>query len=454
MYRLAVDLGTCNTVAVVARPGAAPRALLFDGSPVLPSAVFVDGYGSVHAGRDAERLMVDDPSRYEPFPKRRVDDGAVWLGDRAVPVADLLAGVLRRVAAEAVLTGRPDAVVLTAPVRWGTARRGVLRQAAAAAGLGEVTIVDEPVAAGWYCASVLGQRLEPGRLLVVFDFGGGTLDVTVVRADPSGFAVASLGDKPALSVLGAGGLDDLGGADIDAALADHVAPGPTGQRAGDRRPLWTEVRAAKEMLSRTTVAPVRLPGGRSTHLTRDELHHVAAPLVERAVDETARVLASIGVRPDQILLVGGTSRLPLVASRLHARFGVVPMVPEQPELPVAYGAVIGPAQAIQPVPPVQRPYQPAPQPQQPQPQPQYPASVVIGPGVRIEGAVHIRGAGAPDDDDDDDDDRYEPAEPVRRERNFRWIGRTVRQLVLIALPVTIILVVNEPARAFVMNLFQ
>ncbi|GAA0922282.1 Hsp70 family protein [Virgisporangium aurantiacum] len=440
MYRLAVDVGTCNTVAVVSRPGAAPRALLFDGSPVLPSAVFVDGYGTVHAGRDAERLMADDPARFEPFPKRRVDDGAVWLGDRAVPVAELLAGVLRRVAAEAALAGgAPDTVVFTAPVRWGTARRGVLRQAAAIAGFTAVTIVDEPVAAGWYCASVLGQRLDPGRLLVVFDFGGGTFDVTVVRTDPSG-----------LTVLGAGGLDDLGGADIDAALASYLAPG-----VADRT-LWTEVRAAKEMLSRTTVAPVRLPGGRSSHLTRDELQHVAGPLVERAVDETARVLGGLGVRPDQILLVGGTSRLPLVASRLHARFGVVPVVPEQPELPVAYGAVIGPVQAIQPVQPQPVPYQPAPQqPAQQYPAPQQPASVVIGPGVRIEGAVHIRGAGAMPDDDDDDD--HEPVEPVRRERTvrpMRWIGRTVRQLVLIALPITIILIVNEPARTFVTNLFR
>jgi molecular chaperone DnaK (HSP70) len=444
MHRLAVDLGTCNTVAVVSRPGVAPRALLFDGSPILPSAVFVDGRGAIHAGRDAERLMADNPASFEPFPKRRVDDGAVWLGDRAVPVSDLLAGVLRRVAAEAALVGgAPGQVVLTAPVRWGAARRDVLRRAAATAGLGAVTVVDEPVAAGWYCAAVLGQRLDPGRLLVVFDFGGGTLDVTVVRADPSGPPVASFGDKPALSVLGAGGLDDLGGADIDAALADHVSPGG----AGDRRPLWTEVRAAKEMLSRTTVAPVRLPDGRSVHLTRDELQHVAAPLVERAVDETARVLAGCRVRPDQILLVGGTSRLPLVASRLHARFGVVPVVPEQPELPVAYGAVLGPApQRAAPGRPEQRPDVP---------HVDRPASVVIGPGVRIEGAVHIRGAGAPSmpEDDDDDDDTGPPAAPVRT-RSFRWVGRTVRQLVLIALPVTIVMVVNEPARTFVLDLFR
>jgi molecular chaperone DnaK (HSP70) len=436
MHRLAVDLGTCNTVAVVARPGVAPRALLFDGSPILPSAVFVDGHGVVHAGRDAERLMADNPAGFEPFPKRRIDDGAVWLADRAVPVADLLAGVLRRVAAEVALAGgAPGEVVLTAPVRWGAARREILRRAAASAGLGAVTVVDEPVAAGWYCAEVLGQRLDPGRLLVVFDLGGSTLDVTVVRADPSG-----------LTVLGTGGLDDLGGADIDVALADHVAPG-----GGDRRPLWTEVRAAKEMLSRTTVAPVRLPDGRSVHLTRDELHRVAAPLVERAVDEAARVLAGCGVRPDRILLVGGTSRLPLVAGRLHARLGAVPVVPEQPELPVAYGAVIGPTPRSAAAPPRSAAAPPRPAPPPPAGRP----SVVIGPGVRIEGSVHIVGAGAPStpDDDDDDADTGVPAPPVRT-RSFRWVGRTVRQAVLVALPVTIIMAVNEPARTFVLDLFR
>ena len=349
-FRLAVDLGTCNTVAVVDRGDGAPRALLFDGTPLLPSSTFVDRGGAVFVGRDAERLLMTDPARFEPHPKGRVDDGTVLLGDREFAVVDLFAALLRRVSTEAGQAGvRPaGATVLTCPADWGRRRRAVLLAAADAAGLGPVVLLDEPVAAATYCLSVLGRQIAPGRCVTVFDFGGGTLDVTVVQHDPAG-----------LRVLATGGLDDLGGTDVDDALVGHLgqlvsmgssaiwqrlASPTTSGELRDRRMFWTEVRAAKEMLSRAASAPVHVPGDdRPTHLTREELERVAGPLVDRAVDETRRVLQRSGIGPDRlaaILLVGGSSRLPLVASRLHARFGLAPIVPEQPELPVAYGALL------------------------------------------------------------------------------------------------------------------
>jgi hypothetical protein len=352
-------------VAVVRRDGQAPRPLLFDGSPLLPSGVYRDERGALSVGRDAERLSQLDPTRFEPYPKRCVDDGAVLLGDAATPVVDLLAALLRRVVGEASPEdGTPRQVTLTCPADWGPQRREVLRTAARAAGLPDVRLVDEPIAAATYCAEVLGQPIPVGQCLLVFDFGGGTLDVTVVRRDPDG-----------LRVLAVGGLDDLGGVDIDAALVGHlgqlvalrqpqvwqrlVDPRSTAEQR-DRRRFWTEVRAAKEMLSRAPSAPIQVPGSDDAiHLTREELERVAGPLVDRAVDETRRVLgrAGVGFGPGNgvpggpgnggpggpvlagILLVGGSSRIPLVASRLHARFGVAPTVPEQPELPVAYGGL-------------------------------------------------------------------------------------------------------------------
>ncbi|MER7004176.1 Hsp70 family protein [Dactylosporangium sp. NPDC000555] len=352
-FRFAVDLGTSNTVAVVDRGDGTPRPLLFDGSPLLPSAVFADAAGALLVGRDAERHMLTDAARYEPNPKGRVDEGVILLGDRELPVAELLAAVLRRAAAEAAQTGVPvpGATVLTCPVDWGNTRRAVLLDAAARAGLGRVALVDEPVSAATYCVRALGGRLAPGRCAVVFDFGGGTLDVTVVEAP---------GPAPAgLRVLATGGLADLGGTDVDAALVGHLghlvaaadpelwrrlAAPRTVAEFRDRRTFWSEVRQAKEMLSRASSAPIHVPGSdRATHLTRDELDRIAGPLVDRAVDETRRVLQRSGVSParlDAIVLVGGSSRLPLVASRLHARFGLAPVVPEQPELPVAFGALL------------------------------------------------------------------------------------------------------------------
>jgi molecular chaperone HscA len=354
-YQLVIDLGTCHTVAVIRRAGQTPRPLLFDGSPLLPSGAYRDAGGGLSVGRDAERLSLLDPSRFEPYPKRCVDDGSVLLGDAPVPVVELLAALLRRVLAEASSAdGTPREVTLTCPADWGPQRREVLRAAARSAGLPEVRLVDEPIAAASYCVEALGQPIPPGRGMLVFDFGGGTLDVTVVRHDPDGLRVAALG-----------GLDDLGGVDIDAALVGHlgqlvalrrpqlwqrlVDPQSTGEQR-DRRMFWNEVRAAKEMLSRTPSAPVQIPGGEDAlHLTREELERVAGPLIDRAVDEARRVVDRAGLPPGGlagILLVGGSSRIPLAASRLHARFGVAPTVPEQPELPVAFGALLVP-----PVPP-------------------------------------------------------------------------------------------------------
>jgi actin-like ATPase involved in cell morphogenesis len=365
-HRLAIDLGTCHTVAVVRRGEEAPRPLLFDGSPLLSSGVYADSSGALTVGRDAERLSQGDPSRFEPYPKRRVDEGSVLLGETETPVVELLAALLRRVVAEAMQSGiNPvGATVLTCPADWGGQRRNVLLAAARSANLGPVELVDEPIAAATYCVRVLGQQIAPLECLAVFDFGGGTLDVSVVRRELDG-----------LRVLAVGGLDDLGGVDIDAALVGHLGQlielrtpaiwqrlsTPVGAGAQrDRRVFWSEVRGAKEMLSRASSAPVHVPGTEEAlHLTREELERVAGPLIDRAVDETRRVLQRAGVGTAQlagIFLVGGSSRIPLVSSRLHARFHRAPTVPEQPELPVAYGGMIaaaGTAPTVPP-PPIQR----------------------------------------------------------------------------------------------------
>lgn len=348
---LAVDLGTTHTVAVVGRGGQEPRTLLFDGSPLLASGVFLDADGSLHTGRDAQRLAAAEPERFEPHPKRRIGEGAVLLGDREVPVEELLATGLRRVADEAAATGQRAArVVITHPADWGPMRRAALERAAAIAGMDDVRLVPEPIAAATYCASVLGQEIPRGGTVAIFDFGGGTFDVAVVRREDD--------EQARLRTLAFGGLDDLGGLDVDMALAAHLgrivnerdpelwqrlSQPETTADLRDRLAFWAEVRAAKEMLSRTSTAPVALPGHNpmGLHLTRDELTSLADPLVARAVDETRRTIERAGIAPSNLtalLLVGGSSRMPLVATRLHARLGVAPSVPEQPELPVAFGA--------------------------------------------------------------------------------------------------------------------
>ncbi|WP_308200864.1 Hsp70 family protein [Actinoplanes sp. M2I2] len=352
-FELGVDLGTSHTVAMLRRPDGRTRPLLFDGRPLLPSAVHLDVSGRLHVGADALRLGHADPGRLEPHPKRHIDDDSVLLGDgTGVPVPDLLAALLTAVAREAVATAGflPPATV-THPASWGAPRRAVLVEALSRAGWpAETALLPEPVAAARYFAEVLRRPLPTGSSLAVFDFGAGTLDVAVVRHD---------GPGAAFSVTASGGADDLGGLDLDAALVDHLGKSlagaePEAWRAltepvtlaqwRARRQFWDDVRGAKEMLSRSSFAPVPVPGvEQAVHLTRDELEAAADPLVRRGVAEAGAVIAAAGLRPSELaglFLVGGSSRVPLVARLLHAELGIAPTVLEQPELPVAEGATL------------------------------------------------------------------------------------------------------------------
>jgi molecular chaperone HscA len=347
-FAIGVDLGTSNTVAVVRWPDGRTRPLLVDGVPVMPSGVYADESGQLLVGRDAQRLAGLDPSRFEPNPKRRIDEPGVLLGNREVATVDMLGAVLAAVARAAVeAVGFLPPAVLTYPAAWGPRRRDVLAYAASRAGWPPVRLLPEPVAAARYFADVLRRPVPVGACLAVFDFGGGTLDIAVVRNENGQF-----------NVLGSGGIEDLGGLDVDAALVEHLGgvlsssapevwqalnqPDTTSRRR-DRRLFWEDVRGAKEMLSRTTVAPITIPGrDQAIHLTREELERVAEPLLRRAVWETGAVIHRCGLRPDQLaglFLVGGSSRLPLAARLLHAELGIAPTVLEQPELPVAEGAL-------------------------------------------------------------------------------------------------------------------
>ena len=348
-----IDLGTSNTVAVIRSPDGRRRPVLFDGAPLMPSAVYLQDNGLLAVGRDAQRLAQLDPARYEPNPKRRIDETTVLLGNTEVPTRELLAAVLGAVATGvAEVTRTPPPVVLTYPASWAYTRRTLLQEAATRAGWREVTLVPEPVAAARYFISALNHPLPRGAAMVVYDFGGGTVDIAVVRHDEAGF-----------TVIGAGGLEDVGGLDIDATLVEHVGgllrrtdpavwqrlqQPATAQDRRDRRLFWEDVRGAKEMLSRTAAAPISVPGVEAAlHLTRDELESLVEPMLRQTVAETARVVDGCRLAPNQlagIMLVGGSSRVPLVARMLHRSLGVVPTVLEQPELPVAEGAVVHPAE--------------------------------------------------------------------------------------------------------------
>ncbi|WP_422773021.1 Hsp70 family protein [Plantactinospora sp. WMMC1484] len=345
--RLGIDFGTYNTVAVLAQPGRDPRPLLFDGSPLLRSAVCADTGERLLVGQDALHTALSLPHSYEPYPKRCVDEGTVLLGGREMSVEDLFAAPLRRVASEArLITSEPvTEAVLTYPAAWGAHRRGTLL-AAAGRVLPTVRLVAEPVAAANFFVEVAGRDLPVGRCAVVYDFGAGTFDVTVVRRGADGF-----------EVLATEGLTDCGGLDIDAAVVDRIgatiggrdaatwtrltSPDTTSDRRASQQ-LWVNARAGKEMLTRATSTLIHVPlFDVEMPLGREELEELAAPVISRTVATTRTLLGRVegGDSVAAVFLSGGSSRMPAVATALHRALQIAPSVVEQPELVVAEGSL-------------------------------------------------------------------------------------------------------------------
>ncbi len=358
MRVLAIDFGTSNTVAALAVDNQAPRTITFDASPLLPSAVFVAADGTFTTGREAQRQARLDPGRFEPNPKRRIDDGDVLLGDRVVSVVDVVAAVLRTVAVEVrrQLGGAAaDEVRLTHPAQWGAARQNTLVVAARKAGLGNnLILLPEPVAAAAQFTRMPGRALPPGGTVAVYDLGGGTFDIAVVGA-------ATTGEQEAFHVLAEAGLPDLGGLDFDHAVMRHVAisarpldparwdllqrPADASSRRAARA-LAEDVRAAKETLSRYPQTDVAVPDPfTDVHLTRGEFEALIRSNLTRSVQVLSTTLRAAGIEPRRlngIFLVGGSSRIPLVAHLIQEQLGVTPVALDQPETAVALGALLVP----------------------------------------------------------------------------------------------------------------
>ncbi|WP_330186398.1 Hsp70 family protein [Dactylosporangium sp. AC04546] len=334
-FRLGVDFGTSTTVGMLQRPDGRVQPLLFDGSPLLSSAVLLGLDGRLHTGRDAAHLARSAPERLEPNPKRRIDDVTVLLGDTEVAVLDLIVAVLRRVTTEATRVAGPITdIVLTHPANWGSGRRALLAEAARQVGYGGIELVGEPLAAAMYLAHARGGDLPVGACVLVYDLGAGTCDVTLLRRQPTGFApVAS------------DGLNDLGGLDVDAAVIAFLQAtyGELWTSPAARRQLWDDVRSAKEMLSRASGTLVMVPAlAKEVPLGREQLEGLTRPVLRPTIAMTRALLQQSAVPPSAVagvFLVGGSSRIPLVATLLHEALGIAPIVAEQPELVVAEGSL-------------------------------------------------------------------------------------------------------------------
>jgi molecular chaperone DnaK len=344
-YGLGIDLGTTQTAAAVLAGGRVEPARLGARRAEIPSAVFVRDDGGLLVGEAAERRGQEEPARLAREFKRRMGDPVPILAGGVPFSAHALTAKLLRHVLDTVTRlqdGPPTSVALTYPANWGPYKREQLDQAIRLADAGPVRLLTEPEAAARQHATT--RRIAPGETVAVYDLGGGTFDVAVLRREGDGFVL--LGSPE--------GIEQLGGADFDEAVFAHVLGALDGGLAGldpsDPEAMLALSRLrrdcveAKESLSFDTEAtiPVALPGRHTrVRLNRSEFEAMIAPSVQDTVDATRRALRSAGVEPaglSAILLAGGSSRIPLVAQVLAAEFERPVVADPHPEYSVALGA--------------------------------------------------------------------------------------------------------------------
>jgi molecular chaperone HscA len=360
---IGIDLGTTNSLVAHVDARNRPAVLPADeGRPLLPSAVFYGAAGGVEVGLGAKRRAPERPLDTVLSVKRFMgrgpgdvraedrgiyafeEDGAVVKlrvagGARSVTPVEVSAEILRvlkRRAAEA-LGGPPGGCVITVPAYFDDAQRQATKDAGRLAGLDVLRLINEPTAAA--LAYGLDKRMQ--GTFAVYDLGGGTFDISILRLEGGVF-----------EVLATGGDTHLGGDDFDRAVATRLlADGPEGRApAGGLSPavLRGAVSAAqriRETLSaqETVEAEVELPEGfrLRARLSRAELEDLIRPAVERTTAPCRAALRDAGgAKVDGVVLVGGATRTPLVRRHVREIFGQEPLTDLDPDTVVALGAAV------------------------------------------------------------------------------------------------------------------
>ena len=350
-YLLGIDVGTTRTAAATCRIGAWPSECeivnLGDRSSAVPSVLFVGDDGGVLVGEAAERRATSEPDHVVREFKRRIGDPTpVLVSGRPWAPEDLAARLVQWVVERVTQRegGPATHLAVTHPASWGAHKKDLLGAALHRHGL-PVAFLAEPQAAALHYAAA--ERVEPGSTIAVYDFGGGTFDAAVVHKDAQGF---SLLGRPE-------GVERLGGIDLDELVFEHVVEGLPeafdGLDESDPAVLSAvaavrrECTEAKEALSADTEVsiPVLTPVGQgSVRLHRSEFEAMIHPHVEETVSALHRAIASAGVvGADQltaVLLVGGSSRIPLVAQMVSEQLGRPVAVDADPKNAIAKGAAL------------------------------------------------------------------------------------------------------------------
>jgi molecular chaperone DnaK len=347
-YHLGIDLGTTYSAAATWRGDRPSMVSLGSRTATIPSVVLLREDGELLTGEAAERRAVVEPQRVAREFKRRMGDPTpVILGGAPYSAAALTARLLRAVV-DAVVCFEGEAptdIVVAHPANWGDYKQDLLFQAIHLAELDGVTTLTEPEAAAIHYAAQ--QRVAVGANVAVYDLGGGTFDAAVLCRDDTRWQC--LGEPE--------GIEQLGGIDFDEAIFQHVKtvigvetfdrldPDDPPTRVGVAR-LRQECVQAKEALTFDTVVsiPVLLPTLQmEVRLTRAEFEDMIRPALTDSIAATKRAIRSAGLATDEVgtvLLVGGSSRIPMVAQMVEAEVGRPVAVDAHPKHVVALGSAI------------------------------------------------------------------------------------------------------------------
>jgi molecular chaperone HscA len=353
-----IDLGTTNSLVATVRGGRATVLPDEQGVAMLPSVVNYSDQGTALVGRGAQAMSADHPSdtlvSVKRFMGRGRDDAAAEASRAHYQLAEDDEGMVRFVTscgeispvqasaeilkvlhrrAVDTLGNELDGAVITVPAYFDEAQRQATKDAATLAGLKVLRLLNEPTAA----AVAYGLDSAERGVIAVYDLGGGTFDISILRLHQGVF-----------EVLATGGDTALGGDDFDAAIADWVLQqrDMAALQPGQYRKLQGRARAAKERLSSDTSATISLdgltPAGGAVELTRECFEALIQPLVKQTLRACRRCLrdAQLDEAVDNVVMVGGSTRVPLVREAVSEFFEREPLLDIDPDQVVAVGAAI------------------------------------------------------------------------------------------------------------------